>query len=176
MHRAALLRELLAPLPRDVLLASKKLIAIEEAEDELTLHFEDGSSHTVDALIGADGIFSRVRAHILGDSPSAKAVASGWWGCRRLVPLEEAQKKLGAELLEVPRQYGWIGDRGFMMHDVLDAGKTVQCVAAGVEQEKPEKQGSADRKSRLTREGLEACFKEWLDGPIARPMIDVSQI
>lgn len=175
VHRAALLRELLHPLPTSVLHASKKLEAIEESEKELKLYFQDGTFAYADALVGADGIFGTVRQYILGEDLSAKPVALGWWGCRRLVPIEQAREKLGPEFLEVPRQYGWIGDRGFMMHDILDSGKTVQCVAAGVEnKEKLEKETFAERKLVLTRDGLESSFKTWLDGPIAQPMIDVS--
>ena len=174
VHRATLLRELLAPLPKSALHSSKKLVAIEEEENELTLRFEDGTLDTADAVIGADGIFGLVRSRVLGDDPSAKPVASGWWGCRRLVPFEEAKAKLGAQFFEVPRQHGWIGDRGFMMHDILDAGNTVQCVASGVEVGNQGIREASERKLNVTRELLESCFKNWLDGPIARPMINVS--
>ncbi|KAI4150841.1 MAG: hypothetical protein LQ340_003864 [Diploschistes diacapsis] len=71
IHRAALLRELLAPLPQESLHADKKLEKIEEFNDgSLKLQFQDSSSTVVDTLIGADGIFGSVREHILGSDPS----------------------------------------------------------------------------------------------------------
>ncbi|KAJ7881591.1 putative kynurenine 3-monooxygenase [Mycena olivaceomarginata] len=41
---------------------------IEDGEDGVTLRFEDGSSARGDILIGADGIHSKIREHVLGAS------------------------------------------------------------------------------------------------------------
>ncbi|KAK8846893.1 hypothetical protein IAR55_005983 [Kwoniella newhampshirensis] len=43
-----------------------RLAKIEENEQGVTAHFEDGTTVTGDILIGADGIHSKVREHILG--------------------------------------------------------------------------------------------------------------
>ena len=174
VHCAALLCELLAPLPPEALCPNKKLIAVESgSEDEhgLTLRFQDGSSTRVDALIGADGIFGFVRQYVLGtDGAAFQPTSGGWWDCRNLVPIERAKEKLGAEFFETPRQYGWLGDRGFIMYDVLDNGSVVQCVASSIEEHAPEQ-----RKRKLTRSLLETSFATWLEGPIARGMIAVSR-
>ena len=184
VHRAALLRELLAPLPASCLHAGKKLVSITDDDDgdrRLKLRFEDGSVDTADALIGADGIFGFVRQHVLGDNNEPPA-AAGWWDCRNIVPFEKAEAKLGAQYFEEIRQYGWVGERAFVMHDVLDGGKSVQCVCSGVEdgvgEEGREGDGGANnnRKRPLTRPFLEKSLAAWLDGPVARNMIDVSQV
>lgn len=69
------------------------------------------------------------------------------------------------------RQYGWIGDGGFIMHDVLDEGKTVQCVGAVRTDEtwKPD-----EWTKPLDRRALEEAFRSWPDRPIAKGMIEVS--
>ncbi|KAI9881208.1 MAG: hypothetical protein M1830_007186 [Pleopsidium flavum] len=173
VHRAALLRELLAPLPPAVMHASKKLVAI-NADDttaggSVILRFQDGSTERADALIGADGIFGVVRRYVLGaDDPAAEPVFGGWWDCRNLVPFEKAKEKLGEEYFKENRQYGWVGDGAFIMHDVLDNGKTIQCVGCCSED-----WASDERKKALNREKLEASFATWIDGPIATGMIDL---
>lgn len=168
VHRAALLRELLAPIPAELLHPNKKLTSMEEDANGLTLRFQDGTVDHADALIGADGIFGFVREYLLGDDPSSKPVAAGWWDCRNLLPFEKVKEKLGADLFKDPRQYGWVGDRGFIMHDILDDGKMVQCVGCCVETD-----ATPERKRPLDRESLEKYFASWLDGPIAKNMIDV---
>ena len=136
----------------------------------IELRFQDGSIERADALIGADGIFGFVRKYVLGaDDPATEPVYAGWWDCRNLVPLEKAKEKLGERYFVESTQYGWMGDGGFMMHDVLDGGKTVQCVGACREDG-----SSNERKMELDRETLERAFASWLDGPIAKGMIDVS--
>ncbi|ORY35311.1 putative kynurenine 3-monooxygenase [Naematelia encephala] len=44
-----------------------RLTEIEEDNQRVTAHFEDGSQAQGDILIGADGMHSRVRQHVLGD-------------------------------------------------------------------------------------------------------------
>ena len=153
---------------------SKKLVGITPidavAGGGIELRFQDGSIERADALIGADGIFGFVRKYVLGaDDPATEPVYAGWWDCRNLVPLEKAKEKLGERYFVESRQYGWMGDGGFIMHDVLDGGKTVQCVGACRDDG-----GSNEKKMELDRETLERAFASWLDGPIAKGMIDVS--
>jgi salicylate hydroxylase len=57
LHRAALLHELLEPIPKDRLHASNKLAAIQEQGKELRLKFDNGSEVLTHVLIGADGNF-----------------------------------------------------------------------------------------------------------------------
>lgn len=53
------------------------------------------------------------------------------------------------------------------MHDVLDDGKTVQCVGACRED------GTLkERTMEVDRDKLEKAFATWLDGPVAKGMID----
>ncbi|KAI0838506.1 hypothetical protein F5Y06DRAFT_268252 [Hypoxylon sp. FL0890] len=43
----------------------KKVIQVVETEDEVRVHFEDGSTAAGDILVGADGVHSVVREHVL---------------------------------------------------------------------------------------------------------------
>lgn len=165
-----MLSALLEPLPQDRLHANKKLQSIEPAGTGSELTFVDGAKERFDAVIGADGIFGSVRKHVLQDAAALhEATPAGFWDCRYLVPFETAKARLGAQYFEKPCQYAWCGDGGFIMHDVLDDGKTVQCVLAAVEREQPK-----DRSRPLTRDIFYETFSNWLDGPIAKNMIDVS--
>lgn len=176
VHRAALLRELLAPLRPEIMSTSKKLVDIVPVDavlgGGLELRFQDGSIERADALIGADGIFGFVRKYVLGaNDATMEPVYAGWWDCRNLVPIEKAKEKLGEGYFVENSQYGWVGDGGFIMHDVLNSGETVQCVGACREEGAPN-----ERKMELDRDKLEKSFAPWLDGPIAKGMIDVSPL
>lgn len=134
VHRAALLAELLALVPREKMHTSKRLKKItENPAGDLTLDWHDNTQFSCDALIGADGVRGYTRTHILGqDQPGTKAQFGGFWDCKALVPVEAARGILGEDLNKNGEegQYGWVGDGGFFMRDVLDGGKTVQCVAS----------------------------------------------
>jgi salicylate hydroxylase len=70
MLRADLQNALAARLPPGVLQLGKKCKAVESRTDGVTLRFEDGSTVESDVVVGADGIHSAVREHLLGkDSP-----------------------------------------------------------------------------------------------------------
>jgi salicylate hydroxylase len=149
---------------------NKKLVAIDEQPNGLLLTFEDGSTIATDALIGADGIFGFVRSHILGkDHAAAKPVPAGWAGAMNLVTYTKAQSKLGAEILQQNRQYGWVGENGIMIHDSIMDGKMVQCIGTSVD-----RSPSKERRKPIDRKYLETSYSAWMDGPIAKPMVDVS--
>lgn len=171
MHRASLLRELLAPIPLNRLHASKSLTDIITLDSgNVQVKFLDGESKTFNAVIGADGIFGDVRRHVLQKNAEHEGPSpAGFWDCRNVVPFEKARDALGAQYFEEDRQYGWAGNGAFIMHDVLDNRTKVQCVISAVEND-PQK----DRKRPLTREFLENILHDWLDGPIGKGMIDVS--
>ena len=179
VHRARFLEELLKDMPPSVMHANKKLIHIDElkpANDgslpRLTLKFSDGSSDQVHAIIGADGIHGYVRRFVLGDdNPLTIPVYAGWWDTRNLVSVEQGTKAIGSKFVEpqYPRQHAWIGNGGFLMHDIIDNGEVLQCVAA-VRNERnwdPRKW-----KRTLTKDELLEKFGDWL---IGKPMADVSR-
>lgn len=170
VHRASLLRELLAPLPTSRLHANKALSDITPAaENSIKVTFRDGRDETFHAVIGADGIFGAVRRYVLQETADTEGPSpAGFWDCRNLVPFEKARETLGAEYFEQDRQYGWAGNGAFIMHDVLENRTKVQCVVSAIEKDHP-----TDRKRPLTREFLEETLRDWLDGPVGKGMIEV---
>lgn len=184
VHRASLLRELLAPLLKigGVLHANKKLASIRQTGPLVQTSFEDGTSDNFDAVIGADGIFSTVRDYVLEHHDAKKHTASpaGFWDCRVLAPYEKAKSIIGAEHFEEDRQVAWIGDNAFIMHDILENRTMVQCIISAIEEPQAQDESgtpgtttNTSRKHPLTREFLTKTLDKWLDGPIAKGIIDV---
>ncbi|KAH7067506.1 salicylate hydroxylase [Paraphoma chrysanthemicola] len=165
MHRAALLAELLRPIDEEKKFTNKKVTKIDDDINDngkVTIHFDDNTTFHADAVIGADGVRGYVRRHILGpDHPALNARPAGFWDCRALMPFAKAKEILGEEYFEVDRQYGWIGNGGFFMHDVLDGGETVQCVLCQVE-----KWGEDEWTRPLDQAGPEKVVEKWSDTPL----------
>ncbi|KAL9621525.1 MAG: hypothetical protein Q9160_004055 [Pyrenula sp. 1 TL-2023] len=85
-----------------------------------------------------------------------------------LVSYDKVSSKLGKKLFEEDRQYGWIGEGGLFMHDVLNDGQMVQCVGTSID-----RNPSSERGRSIDRQYLENAFSEWLNGPVAGDMIDL---
>lgn len=69
LPRQKLRQSLLDALEPGVVQWGKRLERYEETSEGVTLLFEDGTVAQADILVGADGIFSRVRAQKLGEEP-----------------------------------------------------------------------------------------------------------
>ncbi|ROV91397.1 hypothetical protein VPNG_09970 [Cytospora leucostoma] len=166
LHRGSLLRELHAQLPEERL-ASLRVLSDPKAVE---ITFEDGESTICDAVIGADGIWGTVRQYVPGDGAEEHAPTNaGWWDCRNLVPFGKAREILGDRLLQLDRAVGWAGEGAFIMHVALENRKLVMFVVSGLEMNPPQ-----DSRSRpLTREVLTDAFGAWMDGPIAKGVIDL---
>jgi 2-polyprenyl-6-methoxyphenol hydroxylase-like FAD-dependent oxidoreductase len=80
IHRADLQRILLASLPPGVVQLGKTLERFEQKGNEVATYFTDGSHLEGQALIGADGIRSRVRRQLLPDSQPRYAGYTCWRG------------------------------------------------------------------------------------------------
>jgi len=88
MHRADLLKALEQAVPPECIQLGKKATRITQANDKVTLDFADGSSATVDVLIGADGIHSVVRTAMLGpEQPQFTGVVA----YRAVVPIDRLE-------------------------------------------------------------------------------------
>ncbi|KAI4597318.1 hypothetical protein KJ359_004424 [Pestalotiopsis sp. 9143b] len=174
VHRASLLRELLAPLPAEILHPNKQLVAINSKASGIELAFKDDTKCDFDAVIGADGIFSSVRRHIFRDTirpGDYEPSPAGFWDCRSLVPIDKAKAVLGEQLFSDDRRYSWLGKGAFIMHDILEDKTMVQCIVSAIEREQPR---SDSGKQILTRESLTNTLHAWLDGPIASGIIDLT--
>lgn len=67
--RPELYERMLTALPPGVLRTNQAVERLEQNEQSVTLHFDDGSTDEADVLVGADGIHSLVRRTLWGDTP-----------------------------------------------------------------------------------------------------------
>ncbi|KAF2120332.1 salicylate 1-hydroxylase-like protein [Lophiotrema nucula] len=98
VHRAHLLDELVKLVPPHICKFKKRLIDVMEAEDgsgDAVLSFADGTTATHSAVLGCDGIKSRTREIVLGGKEEARAVFSGKYAYRGLIPMSKAVKFMG---------------------------------------------------------------------------------
>jgi salicylate hydroxylase len=109
VHRAHFLAELVKWVPGGVAQFGKKVCDVTEADDgsgEAVLHFADGTMAQHAAVMGCDGIKSRTRSIVLGDSdPAAKAVFSGKYAYRGLIPMAKAVDIMGEETTRTPQMH-----------------------------------------------------------------------
>ncbi|KAF3018832.1 hypothetical protein E8E14_005404 [Neopestalotiopsis sp. 37M] len=159
VHRASLLKELLAGAPQDRMHTSKKLERVDRNESgPVTMHFTDGTTHECDVLIGADGIHSTVRKLILGEDRAAAPRNTGVWCIMTLQPYADARTSLSEGVdIEEAREYSWIGKGTYALHNLLQGGQLVQFVVAS-----KDKDVSANQWHRtVTADELKSLYKEW---------------
>ena len=97
MHRSDLLDALLAGCRRTPLVTlepSKELSAVEDLGSGVRVTFADGSKAECDALIGADGLHSRVRRYIAG---AAEPVHHPFVAYRGAIPMGAVTKHAGLD-------------------------------------------------------------------------------
>ncbi|KAL4997567.1 hypothetical protein BDV10DRAFT_169515 [Aspergillus recurvatus] len=98
--RSHLLREMSSKLPEGVIQFKKELDSyIDDPDDgKVVLQFTDGTTAEADALIGCDGIHSRVRQLLLGEGhPAARAEFSHKVAYRTVVPIAGGMEALGED-------------------------------------------------------------------------------
>lgn len=73
MHRADLTDALASAVPAEIIHFNRKLVGLDQYAGGVRLTFADGSHAVADAVVGADGVHSRVREQVLGpDQPVHK--------------------------------------------------------------------------------------------------------
>lgn len=80
LHRGRLQQALLSELDAAKIHLNKRLTALRQANEKVTLTFEDGSLHHADLVIGADGIRSVVRKSLFGEIPLRYSGQTCWRG------------------------------------------------------------------------------------------------
>jgi 6-hydroxynicotinate 3-monooxygenase len=85
LHRGDLHEALTTLVPGGVVHLEKRLVDVDQAGDAVELRFADGTRARADAVIGADGVHSRVREIILGPE---QAVFAGRVAYRTVYPAE----------------------------------------------------------------------------------------
>lgn len=163
--RASLLKELLAHLPEKILHANMKLTSIEQGPAGVAIKFEDGSTRHFDAVIGADGISSQVRGHVLpGQQHSSPA---GFWDCWAVFPSEKVRDSVDEEYLRHGQQYAFTADGALLLYALVAGGTMVQAIISSIE-DPAERRDS--RKRKLEDEEKERLRQKW---NVANGIVDV---
>jgi salicylate hydroxylase len=124
IHRAdihAVLLQACRSSPMITLLTSQKVVRFEDDGDSVVAHTEDGTSFEGAALIGADGLWSTIRAAVVGDGPPR---VSGHIAYRAVLPTEEVPLHL-----RIPSMTLWAGPRNHLVHYPLRGGELFNLVA-----------------------------------------------
>ena len=119
-HRGDLAALLAAALPRKRAHAGHRLTGIEEKGERVIARFDNGVSMEADALIGADGIHSRVRELTFGPESPRFTGCVAWRG---LVPAESIAH------LDIPViSHNWMGPGGHCVHYWVSAKRLMNVV------------------------------------------------
>jgi salicylate hydroxylase len=104
IHRARLLDVLVSLLPEGITTFGKSFQSAEEQPDgSIKLRFADGTTALASAVVGCDGIKSKVREVVCGSAIDASYV--GEYAYRALIPRVEAEKAVGPELARNGQMY-----------------------------------------------------------------------
>jgi salicylate hydroxylase len=107
--------------PQIVLSAGQKVVQIEDAGDRVRVTTAEGKTHEGCALIGADGLWSKVRAHVVGDG---KPRVSGHIAYRAVLPIGEVEEEF-----RPPSVVLWAGPKTHLVHYPLRRGELLNLVA-----------------------------------------------
>ena len=132
----------------DAIHLGARCTGLQQDDDGVTLEFEGGKA-SGDALVGADGVHSRVRQALFGaDRPEFTGVIA-WRG---IVPMESLPRHMA-------RRVGsnWIGPGGHIVHYPLRAGRLMNFVGALERDDWRIESWSA----RGTKEEIAADFRGW---------------
>jgi salicylate hydroxylase len=104
-------------LKADAIHLGSKCLGFTQDANAVTLHLEKGEAQG-DALVGADGVHSRIRQGLFGeDQPQFSGIVA-WRG---IVPMEKLPRMVGVN---------WVGPGGHVVHYPLRAGSLMNFVGA----------------------------------------------
>ncbi|MFQ4143717.1 FAD-dependent monooxygenase [Chlorogloeopsis sp. ULAP02] len=144
IHRAELHQLLLSNIPSEKLVLGQTFEGFEQDKSQVRAYFASGLSVEGDALIGADGLRSRVRANLLGDRPPTYRNFKTWRGLTDYIP---SRYRLGYIQEFLGRGKGF----GLMM---LGKGQMYWYAAAIAKEAQPD--AKIGRKQEL-----EIMFQDW---------------
>lgn len=124
IHRAdlhAVLLDALKAQPTAELLTERDVEGFEQDARGVTLRLKDGATARGRALIGADGLWSRIRQQVIGDG---KPIVSGHIAYRAVLPMEEVPEEISRHDMTV-----WVGPRVHLVHYRLRRGTLMNLVA-----------------------------------------------
>ncbi|KAI4122122.1 MAG: hypothetical protein LQ338_005991 [Usnochroma carphineum] len=159
VHRAQFLNEIAKLVPPSSISFGKRLTTISTGQHgAFHLLFEDGSMAEADAVIGCDGIRSRVRQLLLDKaSPIEDCTFSGKYAFRGLVPMAMAKRVLGDTLAGNSQMY--LGPGGSVLTYPINGGETMNVIAFQTEENG--KWEASDWVLPNKRDEMLAAFADW---------------
>lgn len=149
IHRADMQAILLRHLPAGRVHLAKSCVSVENLARGAVARFGDGTSIQADAIIGADGIHSKVREALFGPQPPRFTGCVCWRG---LVPVDA--------IVDMPRfrdMAAWWGPSGHVVHYLVRRGEMVNFVAHYDSDAWTEESWTQE----CSRDELLATFKGW---------------
>ncbi|WP_186190556.1 FAD-dependent monooxygenase [Burkholderia gladioli] len=160
VHRGdfhALMSQAVAP---GTIAFGRKLTAIEDTGSEVRLSFDDGTVETADIAIGADGVNSRLREHLLGAEPPRY---TGYVAHRAVFPASLLDNKPYDMCVK-----WWSGDRHMMVYYVTEKRDEYYYVTGVPQAEWPAGVSMVDSSREEMREAFDGFH------PDIQHLIDVS--
>jgi len=165
VHRARFLDEIINQLPGgtgDGFVSFKKrctdIVKLNDGKG-VGIQFADGTYVEADAVVGCDGIKSRIRPilmKMIGDEKSINPQFSGKYAYRGLIPMDEAVDALGDTIRHSNMYFGY---NGHFVCFPVDKGKTLNVVAFRTKDDG--KWESADWVLPATVDEALEDYKEW---------------
>ena len=163
VHRGDLHALMVDQLDQDRLHFGKRLEKVDDQGDQVVMTFADGTEATADLVIGADGVNSVIREHLLGEEAP---IYSGWVAHRAIIPAE----KLKAYDLDFEACVKWWSeDRHMMVYYVTGDHKEYYYVTGVPEPDWNHGTSFVDS----SREEMRAAFKNY--GPEVQALIDCTE-
>lgn len=121
-HRNDVLQTMTSFIPIEKVCFSKRLTNIEQHSNKVVLHFADGDTAEASILVGADGIKSVVRKHVLSPTYPSQVdpVYAGSYCYRGVIPIAEGQEIFG-DLTNVAKMY--LGEKRCCVHYLISGGE-----------------------------------------------------
>ncbi|XDG07316.1 hypothetical protein ABKA04_006931 [Annulohypoxylon sp. FPYF3050] len=96
-HRKDLLEIMESFIPEGSVKFKKRALSFEQVEKKVYIKFEDGTSETVDAVIGCDGVKGLTRRAVLGEiaPEEVQPTFMGMYIYRGIIPMTQAKEILG---------------------------------------------------------------------------------
>ena len=125
IHRARFLDELVALIPDGCASFGKRVESVQPIHDGVRLYFDDGNAAEASAVIGCDGVKSKVRRCLFGEKSDARF--TGKYAYRGLVPMSKAIDLLGET--RARNAQGYLGYGGHVLTMQVERGTTMNVVA-----------------------------------------------
>jgi salicylate hydroxylase len=156
-HRAHIQGMLCAELPERIVHLGATCVGASTTNGVAVARFSDGRQVEADAVIGADGIRSAIRAHLFGADAPRFTEQMCW---RAMVPMEKVPTRIGPNnSVDLPHgeYFGWLGPNGHVICYPIGKGDMLNIFAGHVSEEWVEESWSVPS----SQEEMIAAYSGW---------------